>query len=130
MALAPGLSLAYLQAEVSRLAARLQREVHRWQPAGHDPRVTFRSLKMNGEEDLKPLACPLAPSGASPRRWHRPRPPASPPALRLAEALGYNPVACGAFHVYLALNLDQRTERPWGYPQDATTRQGKVLARG
>ncbi len=141
------LSLAHLQAELSRLDLLIQRQVRRWQLAGQDPADAFRGLHLSEAEAEALLARPFGHNWgetislppAEVQVWAELEAAAGQQVeqlvqvacqqkqslrlLQLAETFDLDRFELDVLLVCLAPTLDLRYERLYGYLQDDVTRK-------
>jgi len=143
----PDLSLRYLEAELARIDVLVRREVRRWQLAGQDPGDAFRGLYVSDAEADMLLGRPFGSSWGQTvalepdeaRVYADAQQRASRQVTLVAEAarsqgqvlrlehlctaFGLDQFDRDAFLICVAVNLDLRYERLYGYLQDDVTRK-------
>ena len=143
----PDLSLRHLEAEVARIDVLIRREVRRWQLAGQDPGDAFRGLYVSDAEADMLLGRPFGASWGQMAALEPEEAQAYADAnLRAARQVSLVAEAarsqgqilrlehlCSVFGldrfdrdallIGLAVNLDLRYERLYGYLQDDVTRK-------
>ncbi len=141
------LNLLHLQAELGRIDVLLARQVRRWQRAGQDPLDAFRGLYVSDQEAEHLLKRPLAAHwgetvedhpdeerifsnamAQADQQVHRVEELAESmgETLRLnhlAAAFGLDRFDVNTLLICLAVTLDLRYERVYGYLQDDVTRK-------
>jgi len=143
----PDLSLRHLEAELARIDAKIRREVRRWQLAGQDPGDAFRGLYVSDAEADMLLARPFGATwgqmvalepeeseafaqaqGQADRRVASLVEAARAQGLalrleHLCSVFGLDQFDRDALLISLAVSLDLRYERLYGYLQDDVTRK-------
>ncbi len=145
------LSLAHLQAQLSRLDILIRRQVRRWQLAGQDPTDAFRGLHLADAEAEELLARPFAHNWGETitlppeeiQTWAKLEAAATQQVeqlvevarqqgqtlrlLQLADTFGLNRFEVDVLLICLAPTLDLRYERLYGYLQDDVTRKRPTI---